>query len=112
MFINDLLIYYKSKEEHGEHLAIILQVLREHKLYNMFEKCYFWLTKVQFLQHLVIVKSILVDPIKVETMMKWERPKNVFEIKSFLVLASYYRRFVEKKIYRIAPLLPNIQENE
>lgn len=78
----------------------------------MFEKCDFWLTKVQFLQYLVAVKSILVHPIKVETMIKWERPKNVFEIKSFLVLAGYYRRFVEKKFSRIAPLLPNIQENE
>lgn len=78
----------------------------------MFEKCDFWLTKMQFLQHLVIVKSISIDPRKVETMMKWERPKNVFEIKSFLVLAGYYRKFVEKKISCITPFLPNIQENE
>lgn len=78
----------------------------------MFEKCDFWLTKMQFLQHLVIVKSISIDPRKVETMMKWERPKHVFEIKSFLVLAGYYRKFVEKKISCITPFLPNIQENE
>ncbi|WJZ92673.1 hypothetical protein VitviT2T_011657 [Vitis vinifera] len=72
-----------------------LQKLRENQLYAKLEKCDFWLQEIQFLGHMVSQEGISVDPTKVEAVTKWERPKNVFEVRSFLGLAGYYRRFVE-----------------
>ena len=76
-------------------MQLALQVLRENELYAKLEKCDFWLQEIQFLGHMVSKEGISVDPAKVEAMMRWERPKSVFEIRSFLGLAGYYRRFIE-----------------
>ena len=75
------------------HLRIVLQLLRDHQLYAKFSKCEFWLTKVRFLGHVVSASGVSVDPEKVEAVMSWERPKSVFEIRSFLGLDGYYGRF-------------------
>ena len=64
-------------------------------MYAKFKKCEFWLTKVKFLGHVVSASGVLGDLEKVETVMSWERPKSIFEIRSFLGLAGYYRRFIE-----------------
>ena len=85
-------------------MRIILQVLREHQLYVKFSKCEFWLTEVRFLGHLVSASGVLVDPEKVEAVMSWERRKSVFEIRSFLGLAGYYRRFIEDFSRLAAPM--------
>ena len=90
------MIYSKSREEHSHHLHMTLQTLREHQLYAKLEKCNFWMQEIQFLGHMVSKEGISVDPTKVEVVTKWEIPKNVFEVRSFLGLAGYYRRFVEK----------------
>ncbi|XP_057960665.1 uncharacterized protein LOC131152809 [Malania oleifera] len=95
VFIDDILVYSKSAEEHEEHLSIVLQVLREKKLYAKLKKCEFWLEQVTFLGHVVSKGGISVDPSKIEAVVDWVRPKNVHEIRSFLGLAGYYRRFVE-----------------
>jgi len=95
VFIDDILIYSRTREEHVDHLRVVLGVLREHQLYGKLPKCEFWLEEVQFLGHVISVKGIVVDPAKIETMLKWERPKTVTEVRSFLGLAGYYRRFVE-----------------
>ena len=95
VFVDDILIYSKSREEHGHHLHMALQTLRENQLYAKLEKCDFWLQEIQFLGHMVSQEGISMDPTKVEDVTKWERTKNVFEIHSFLRLAGYYRRFVE-----------------
>ena len=95
VFVNDILIYSQSEWEHEYHLRIVLQLLRDHQLYSKFHKCEFWLTEVRFLGHVVSASSVSVDPEKVDAMMSWERPKSVFEIRSFLGLAGYYRRFIE-----------------
>ena len=87
VFVDDILIYSQSEEEHEDHLRIVLQPLRDHQLYSKFSKCEFWLTEVKFLGHVVSVSSVLVDLEKVEAVMIWERPKSVFEIRSFLGLA-------------------------
>ena len=95
VFVDDILIYSQLEVEHEDHLKIVLQLLRDHQLYAKFSKCEFWLTEVGFLGHVVSTSSVSVDPGKVEAMMSWERSKSVFEIRSFLGLAGYYRRFIE-----------------
>ena len=69
VFVDNILIYSKSKEEHEDHLRVVLQVLRDHQLYAKFSKCEFWLTKVKFLGHVVSASGISVDPEKVEAVM-------------------------------------------
>ena len=77
VFIDDILIYSKSEEEHEDHLRIVLQALREHQLYAKFSKCEFWLTKVRFLGHVVLASGVSVDLGKVEAIMSWEIPKGI-----------------------------------
>ena len=95
VFVDDILIYSQSEWEHEYHLRIVLQLLRDHQLDAKFKKCEFWLTAVRFLGHVVSASGVSVDPEKVEAVMSWEWSKSVFEIRSFLGLAGYYRRFIE-----------------
>ena len=95
VFVDDILIYSKSEEEHEDHLRVVLQVLRDHQLYAKFNKCEFWLIEVKLLGHIMSTSSVSVDPEKVEAVMSWERPKLVFEIRNFLGLAGYYKRFIK-----------------
>ncbi|XP_042455224.1 uncharacterized protein LOC122039864 [Zingiber officinale] len=95
VFIDDILIYSRSEEEHMRHLRIVLETLRREHLYAKFSKCAFWLPSVGFLGHVVSSRGISVDPQKIEAITGWEQPKTVQEIRSFLGLVGYYRRFVE-----------------
>ncbi|XP_057418514.1 uncharacterized mitochondrial protein AtMg00860-like [Lotus japonicus] len=95
VFIDDILIYSRSKQEHEEHLRLVLGILRERQLYAKLSKCEFWLESVKFLGHVVSKAGIAVDPAKVEAVNSWEAPKTVTEVRSFLGLAGYYRRFIE-----------------
>ncbi|KAL4274070.1 hypothetical protein GQ457_13G013940 [Hibiscus cannabinus] len=95
VFIDDILIYSRNKDDHAEHLRIVLQTLRECQLYAKFSKCKFWLSEVAFLGHVISAKGIMVDPKKVQTILDWRPPRNVSEVRSFLGLARYYRRFVK-----------------
>ncbi|KAJ9565069.1 hypothetical protein OSB04_001035 [Centaurea solstitialis] len=95
VFIDDILIYSKNESEHRKHLHAILSLLRQEKLYAKFSKCEFWLKEVQFLGHVVSEQGIQVDPVKVSAVMNWQAPRSVFEIRSFLGLAGYYRRFIQ-----------------
>jgi hypothetical protein len=89
VFIDDILIYSRNEEEHAEHLWIVLQRLRDHKLYAKFSKCEFWLDSVKILGHTISNEGISVDPSKVQEVMDWKPPKTVHQIRSFLGLASY-----------------------
>jgi hypothetical protein len=93
VFIDDILIYSKNEKEHAKHLGIVLQRLREHKLYAKFSKCEFWLNSVKILGHTISKDGISVDPSKVQEVMDWKPPKFVQQIHCFLGLAGYYRRF-------------------
>ena len=107
VFIDDILVYSKSKKEHEEHLRIVLKMLREKKSYAKFSKCEFWLDSVSFLGHVVSKDGVMVDPSKIEAVKNWVRPTNVTEVRSFVGLASYYRRFV-KGFSSVASQLTNL----
>ncbi|GJS98987.1 putative reverse transcriptase domain-containing protein [Tanacetum coccineum] len=96
VFINDILIYSKTREEHVEHLRLVLELLKKEKLYDKFSKCEFWLREVQFLGHVINGNGIHVDPIKIEAVKNWKAPRTPTEVRSFLKLAGYYRRFIER----------------
>jgi hypothetical protein len=95
VFIDDILVYSKSVEEHEQHLRVVLGKLRAHKLYAKFNKCEFWVEKISFLGHILTAEGVAVDPGKVEIVSNWRQLTNVSEIRSFLGLARYYRRFIE-----------------
>ncbi|KAD1573174.1 hypothetical protein E3N88_42603 [Mikania micrantha] len=95
MFIDDILIYSKTHEEHADHLRRVLEFLKKEQLYAKFSKCDFWIREVQFLGHVVNEKGIHVDPAKTEAIKNWTAPKTPTEVQQFLGLAGYYRRFIE-----------------
>ncbi|WVZ70875.1 hypothetical protein U9M48_019505 [Paspalum notatum var. saurae] len=111
VFINDILIYYKSKAEHEEHLRLVLQRLRKHKLYAKFSKCEFWIDEVRFLGHVVSKGGIAVDPSKVSTVTNWKVPEIPKEVRGFLGLAGYYRRFIENFSKIAKPMTSLLEKN-
>jgi hypothetical protein len=104
VFIDDILVFSRSEEEHEEHMRLVLKKLREHQLYAKFRKCDFWLKEVSFLGHIITDGGIAVDPSKVRDVLNWNPPKNVPEIRGFLGLAGYYRRFIEGFSKIVKPL--------
>jgi hypothetical protein len=95
VFIDDILIYSKSESDHEEHLRLVLQKLRDNQLYAKYSKCEFWIGEVPFLGHIISNGGISADPAKVKEIVVWSIPTTVTEIRSFLGLAGYYRRFIE-----------------
>nr|GEW47005.1 putative reverse transcriptase domain-containing protein [Tanacetum cinerariifolium] len=138
VFIDDILVFSKSKEEHEDHLRTVLQTLRQEKLYAKFSKCEFWFSSVAFLGHIVSAEGIMMDPAKVEAITKWPRltpvtevpegitmdlakveaitkwprPTSVTKVRSFLGLAGYYRRFVEGFSRLALPLTKLMRKGE
>jgi transcription elongation factor GreA-like protein len=92
VFIDDILVYSKSIEQHEQHLRVVLEKLRAHMLYAKYSKCEIWLEKISFLGHLLIVEGVAVDPRKVEIVSNWRQPTNVSEIRSFLGLSKDFPR--------------------
>jgi hypothetical protein len=111
VFIDNILIYSKTEEEHEEHLRLVLQKLREHQLYAKFSKCDFWLKEVSFLGRIITDGGISVDPAKVEDVLKWEPRRTVKEIRSFLGLAGYYQWFIEGFSKIVKPLTTLLEKD-
>jgi hypothetical protein len=93
--LDGILIYSKLEEVHEHHLRMELQVLREHQLYAKLSKCSFYQKKIHYLGHIISKDGIKVDPEKIEAIREWSVPKNVIEVRSFMGLAGYYKRFIE-----------------
>jgi hypothetical protein len=111
VFIDNILIYSKSREDHEHHLRIVLERHRAHQLYANLSKCEFWLAKIAFLGHILTTEGIEVDPSKVEEVSKWKQPSNVSEVRSFLGMAGYYRRFI-KGFSSIARLMTELLKKD
>ncbi|GJU38798.1 putative reverse transcriptase domain-containing protein [Tanacetum coccineum] len=109
VFIDDILIYSRNKEEHANHLRIILELLKKEKLYAKFSKCDLWIRIVQFLGHLIDNQGLHVDPAKIEAVKNWTSPTTPTEIRQFLGLAGYYRRFI-KDFSKIAKSLTELTQ--
>jgi hypothetical protein len=95
VFLDEILIYSRNEREHEEHLQIVLSFLRENKLYGKFSKSSFFQKEIHYLGHIISGKGISVDPEKVKAIMEWPVEKNAHEVRSFMGLAGYYKRFVE-----------------
>jgi hypothetical protein len=95
VFIDDILVYSRSEEEHEGHLRLVLQKLRGHKLYAKLSKYEFWLKQVAFLGYAISKGGISVDPSKAQDVLSWKAPTSVGNIQSFLGLVGHYQRFIE-----------------
>ncbi|WMV25807.1 hypothetical protein MTR67_019192 [Solanum verrucosum] len=104
VFIDDILIYSRNKEEHASHLRVVLQTLKDHQLFAKFNNCEFWLQSFAFLGHIVSSEGIRVNSQKIEAVKQWPRPTSATDIRSFLGLAGFYRRFVERFSSIASPL--------
>ncbi|KAL0378779.1 UNVERIFIED_CONTAM: Retrovirus-related Pol polyprotein from transposon [Sesamum radiatum] len=111
VFIDDILIYYSSQEEHGKHLRAVLQILREKQLYAKLNKCEFLMKEIVFLGHIVSKEGVQPDPIRIKAILDWESPKNTFEVGCFLGLARYCRRFVRGLSIITKPLTSLLKKN-
>ena len=104
VFIDDILMYSKVREDHDTHLRVVLETLRKEQLYAKLSKCEFWLGEVSFLGHIVSKEGIRVDPKKIEVIIQWKPPRNVMKVSSFLGLADYYRSFVKGFLMTMGPM--------
>jgi hypothetical protein len=111
VFIDDILVFSKTVEEHEEHLKIVLEKLGQQQLYAKFSKCEFWMDEVAFLDHVLSAEGVAVDPSKIEAVSKWQSPKSVTEIRSFLGLAGCYRRFIENFSKIVKPMTILLKSN-
>ena len=111
VFLDDILVYSKDPSKHLEHLRIVLEKLHQHQFFAKLSKCSFGQESIEFLGHIVGPDGIKMDPKKVEAVRQWPRPATVTEVRAFLGLAGYYRRFV-KGFSKIAAPLTNLTRQD
>jgi hypothetical protein len=112
VFIDDILIFSKAEKDHETHLRLVLEKLSTHQLYAKFNKCEFWFSEVAFLRHVISAGGILVDSGKVRGVLNWMSPTNVSEIRSFLRLSGYYRRFIKDFSEIAKPMMKLLEKNK
>ena len=105
VYLDDILIFSKTEQEHEQHLETVLQLLRDNKLYAKLSKCEFQKPSLKFLGHIVSADGLKVDPGKVQVIQDWPRPQTNKEVRSFLGLANYFRKFVQGYSSLVAPLI-------
>ena len=104
VFIDDILVNLKDRENHNTHLLVVLETLRKEQLYAKLSKCEFWLNEVSIIGYIVSKEGIRMDPKKIKVIVEWKPPRNVTEVRSFLGLVGYYRRFVKGFSMTVAPM--------
>jgi hypothetical protein len=107
VFLDDILIYSKNREEHEEHLSLVLQVLREHQLYAKFSKCDFFQKQIHYLGHVISEEGVVVDHDNIRSIMECPTPKDFSDMRSFMGLAGYYRRFIKGFSRLVVQSLPS-----
>jgi hypothetical protein len=104
VYLDDILIFSKNKEEHAEHARIVLELLRKHNLFAKATKCIFFQSWVEFLGYIVGAEGIKADPSKIEAILEWPKPTSIKAVQSFLGFANFYRRFIKNYSKIVAPL--------
>jgi hypothetical protein len=112
VFIDDILIYSASWDNHLNHIRMVLEKLREHHFFLKMSKCCFGKTELSYLGHIISQNGVATDPSKTEDMINWPRPSNVTELRVFLGLTGYYRKFVSKYGLLAKPLTKLLQKNQ
>ena len=111
VYLDDILIFSKTAQDHYSHVAQVLQRLRDHRLYASKKKCFFMTNEVEFLGVIVSDKGLKVNPNKIEVIQKWPKPQSVTEIRGFLGLASFFRRFIKDFSQIAQPLVKLTKKN-
>ena len=105
VFFDDILIYSGSMDDHLQHLAAVFDVMREHQLFAKESKCSFAISKVEYLGHFISAKGVETDPVKIQAVRDWPTPRNVKQLRSFLGLSGYYRKFIKGYAHLAKPLM-------
>jgi hypothetical protein len=111
-FINDVLVYSNDEEEHKEHLCLLLQKLRDHRLYAKLSKCEFWMKQVSFLSHVILGEGICVDSSKIRDMLGWNAPSSVIDSRTSLGLVGYYQKIVEGFSKTTKPIIELLEKDK
>ena len=109
VFLDEIFVYSKNEKEHEEHLSLTLQLLREHQLYAKLSKCDFYRDRIQYLGHIISKEGISVDPENIEAIMNCLTPRNVTDVRYFMGLAGYHRRFIQG-LSKVAHLVTSLQK--
>ena len=112
VFLDDILVFSRTMEEHLVHLEKVLQKLREHKLYAKLSKCDFCRTSIEYLGHIISADGVATDPKKVQVVREWPVPEDVGQLRSFLGMVGYYRRFIPQFSKVAYPLTKLLKKNQ
>src|ERR1700675_468903 len=112
VYLDDIVVYSKSLDEHLHHLELIFSRLCEHKLYAKLERCQFMQNEIKFLGHLVSAEGICVNPDKVKAIVDWPTPKTVKDVRAFLGISGYYRKFIQNYSKVAAPLTELLKDEQ
>jgi hypothetical protein len=111
VFFDDILIYSKSLSDHIIHLEAVLEVLRQNQLYAKLSKCTFGQDKIEYLGHVISSEGVATDPSKIEIIKQWPSPSNPTQLRAFLGMTGYYRRFIQGYGIICKPLFKSLKKD-